>query len=122
MNKVQKGRRAEVFVKKKLILKGFLHVESNFNCKHGEIDLIMRDKNELVFIEVKSLNKSSLYNIYSTISNSKRISITKAVNQWLLKKSMLDCSWRVDFAGVVDSKTGFKFVFYEKYYDINMKN
>ena len=33
---------------------GHIILERNFYCKQGEIDIITKDKNEIVFIEVKS--------------------------------------------------------------------
>jgi len=33
--------------------KGFQLIEKNYYCRRGEIDLIMRDKNSLVFVEVR---------------------------------------------------------------------
>ena len=33
---------------------GYTILERNFNCKQGEIDIIAKDNNEIVFIEVKS--------------------------------------------------------------------
>ena len=40
---------AEIFLQQK----GLILVKRNFRCKHGEIDLIMRDGKALVFIEVR---------------------------------------------------------------------
>ncbi len=34
--------------------KGLHWVESNYRCRMGEIDLIMKDKEYLVFVEVRS--------------------------------------------------------------------
>jgi len=48
-----KGRGGEERAKEYLIEKGFGWVESNFENKIGEIDLIMTDKETLVFVEVK---------------------------------------------------------------------
>ena len=33
---------------------GYRIIERNFNCRQGEIDIIAKDKNEYVFIEVKT--------------------------------------------------------------------
>ena len=40
--------------------KGMTLVTRNFRCKHGEIDLIMKDGSVFVFIEVKT-RRSRLY-------------------------------------------------------------
>jgi len=55
-NKIQnfkKGREGEEIAREFLIKKGFSLIESNYSNKLGEIDLIMSDKDWLVFVEVK---------------------------------------------------------------------
>lgn len=49
----QKGRGGEDTAKQYLADKGFEWIESNFENKIGEIDLVMKDKDTLVFVEVK---------------------------------------------------------------------
>lgn len=49
----KKGRDGEEIAKKFLVKKRFEWIESNYSNKLGEIDLIMKDKDWLVFIEVK---------------------------------------------------------------------
>ena len=48
-----KGKYGENMAKEYLIKKGFEFIEANFENKIGEIDLIMSDKDWLVFVEVK---------------------------------------------------------------------
>ena len=46
------GKTGEDIATQYLIQKGYKIVERNFYCRQGEIDIIAKDKNELVFIEV----------------------------------------------------------------------
>jgi len=48
-----KGRKGEEMARKYLEEKGYELIISNYENKIGEIDLIMRDKEWLVFVEVK---------------------------------------------------------------------
>ena len=48
-----KGNSAEHFAKQFLERQGLTLVSQNYRCKHGEIDLIMRDKKTTVFVEVR---------------------------------------------------------------------
>ena len=43
---------------------GHIILKRNFYCKQGEIDIITKDKNEIVFIEVKHLYKTARYFLY----------------------------------------------------------
>lgn len=47
------GNKVERFAQRFLIKKGLIAVAKNFQCRSGEIDLIMLDVNCLVFIEVR---------------------------------------------------------------------
>jgi len=49
----KKGREGEEIAREYLIKKGFRLIESNYSNKLGEIDLIMVDKDILIFVEVK---------------------------------------------------------------------
>lgn len=49
----QKGQIGEDIAEKFLLKKGFKLIEKNFQNRFGQIDLIMADKNILVFVEVK---------------------------------------------------------------------
>jgi putative endonuclease len=56
LNKIKnykKGREGEEIAREYLIKKGFRLIESNYSNKLGEIDLIMVDKDILIFVEVK---------------------------------------------------------------------
>ena len=49
----QKGCAAEDFAKSFLMKQGLQWIMSNYHCRFGEIDLIMKDQRELVFVEVR---------------------------------------------------------------------
>lgn len=54
MDRQQIGRDAEQRALSYLIQKGLKLINRNYHCRFGEIDLIMQDKEQLVFIEVRS--------------------------------------------------------------------
>jgi putative endonuclease len=47
------GRRAERRAERFLARDGLRTVDRNWHCRHGEIDLVMRDRDTLVFVEVR---------------------------------------------------------------------
>lgn len=53
MNNRKVGHRWEVYAATYLNAQGYKILELNFNCKYGEIDIIAKDGNYLVFCEVK---------------------------------------------------------------------
>lgn len=56
----QQGRESEDQAQHYLCQHGLSIIEENFRCKCGEIDLIMRDGDTLVFIEVR-YRKSNIF-------------------------------------------------------------
>ena len=54
MNNKELGARGEYLAKLFLEQKGFLFIRANYRTKHGEIDLVMQENDEIVFVEVKT--------------------------------------------------------------------
>ena len=48
------GKEGEDFAADYLQKQGYEIIDRNFECKQGEIDIIAKEKNEYVFIEVKT--------------------------------------------------------------------
>ena len=53
MLSTQKGRQTEQACCEYLSRAGLKLIEKNYRCKLGEVDLVMRDRNTVVFIEVR---------------------------------------------------------------------
>jgi putative endonuclease len=50
---LSKGLRYEVHARRYLERQGLQLLQQNFRCRFGEIDLVMRDRDSICFIEVK---------------------------------------------------------------------
>ncbi|MBQ3076013.1 MAG: YraN family protein [Clostridia bacterium] len=48
------GDRGEYLARLFLEKKGFVFIRANYRSKHGEIDLVMQENDEIVFVEVKT--------------------------------------------------------------------
>lgn len=66
--KKQLGNVGETFAKQYLLTKGFLFLQQNFRFKKSEIDLIFKDGNDVVFVEVKTRNDISNIDFNSLVS------------------------------------------------------
>lgn len=53
------GEQGEYFARLYLEKKGFDFIRANYATRHGEIDLIMQENDEIVFIEVKTRSVES---------------------------------------------------------------
>ena len=54
MDKISSGKRGERIAALYLQKQGYKILEMNFKARYGEIDIIARDKDTLVFVEVKT--------------------------------------------------------------------
>lgn len=66
------GNDAESMAKQFLERKGLLFLQHQFRTKWGEIDLIMRNDEDLVFVEVRSRTNDRFVDPVETISKVKR--------------------------------------------------
>ncbi|MFI4962706.1 MAG: YraN family protein [Legionellales bacterium] len=86
----ESGRIAEDKALDYLRNKGLTLSTRNYNCRVGEIDLIMRDKEYLVFIEVRSRSSMRFGGAIASITHAKRQKIMKATSFYLMTHKMYD--------------------------------
>lgn len=84
------GLTAETSARDFLVKKGLKWIESNYRCKLGEIDLIMRDKDTLVFVEVKFRSSGAYGGALESITVSKQRKILKTASLYLLMRRIHD--------------------------------
>ena len=66
------GRAAEDQALEELSAAGLQFLARNFRCRLGEIDLVMRDGDMLVFVEVRARSNTSFGSAAETVSAAKR--------------------------------------------------
>ena len=84
-----KGRHGENLARHHLETKGYQFVASNFHTRYGEIDLIMVNKNKLIFIEVKYKSPSSPGTPEDMISKKKIYQIQRTALAFLQQNPKL---------------------------------
>ena len=67
------GRIGENIIADYITKLGYKVVERNFACNQGEIDIIAKDKEELVFIEVKTRTDISYGEASEAVTNTKKL-------------------------------------------------
>ena len=88
---------AEVFLKKK----GYKLITSNWRSKLGEIDLIMRDKDTLIFVEVKALTRFSRhFQPEDHLTPSKERKLKQLALAYLNWRNIGGTSYRIDLVAV----------------------
>lgn len=77
------GNQAEELAKTFLTSKGLGFCDSNFQCKTGEIDLIMKDQDMLVFVEVRYRAASEHGTPVATVTSSKQRKLIRTASFFL---------------------------------------
>lgn len=84
--KLTVGQQAELYARTYLEKRGLIWLASNFSCRAGEIDLIMKtSKGELVFIEVRRRSSEKFGGAAASVTVGKQKKIIKTAALYLLK-------------------------------------
>ena len=86
----EQGEYTENLACKYLVDKGFKLIEKNFNCRVGEIDLIMKDNDSLVFVEVRYRRSNSFGSGAESITTSKQSKLIKTASLYLQQHAKLN--------------------------------
>jgi putative endonuclease len=90
---------------------GLQLVHTNYHCRMGEIDLIMRDGEFLVFTEVRMRNHSDFGQGLDSVTHAKQRKITKTALHFLQTRRLLDtCPCRFDIVSVTLGQQGHEFL------------
>lgn len=84
------GRDIEALARAYLIEAGLKFVESNYFCNGGEIDLIMRDNDVLIFVEVRYRHDDNYGGAVESVTKSKQRKIIKAAKVYLQEHKLWD--------------------------------
>jgi putative endonuclease len=82
------GEKYETLASKHLIGKGLSLIESNFNTKVGELNLVMSEQSTLVFVEVKYRKQSQFGHASEMVTPAKQKKIVKTAMLWLRKNNL----------------------------------
>lgn len=97
MNEKQlEGKMGEEEATRYLENEGYKIICNNFRCMQGEIDIIARDKKELVFIEVKTRTNKKYGEAREAVDKAKQKHICKAARYFLYKYKLESVFVRLD--------------------------
>lgn len=84
----KKGQATEAFAQQYLMQQGLIFIDKNVHCRQGEIDLIMKDKQTFVFVEVKFRKNNHFGGAIAAISQAKQNKIKHCVTFYLHKAKL----------------------------------
>ncbi|MFA6981315.1 MAG: YraN family protein [Ignavibacteriaceae bacterium] len=97
----EKGKEGEDLAASFLVEKGFEIIERNYRYGKGEIDIVARDKDFLVFVEVKSRESLEYGKPEEAITKRKMSQIRKIAEAYLAEKNITDENIRFDVVAIL---------------------
>ena len=94
------GARGELLAEKELKRRGFKILERNYNCRVGEIDLVARERDTTVFVEVKTRTSREFGSGLDAITPRKRHKLVRVAQFYLSANGLLDTPARIDVVAV----------------------
>lgn len=94
------GAKAEEIASQYLIKNKLRLIEKNYFCRQGEIDLIMQDKDELVFVEVRYRKHARHGNAIESIQRHKLQRIQTAIHHYIMTNNLGYIPCRIDVVGL----------------------
>jgi putative endonuclease len=96
------GREAENLARTFLEQQGLIFIMQNYRCRTGEIDLIMQDTEELVFVEVKFRSKNQYGSAIEFFHASKKRKFESAVMHYMQERGFNPSvvPHRIDLVGI----------------------
>ncbi|WP_339063366.1 YraN family protein [Tepidibacillus marianensis] len=94
------GKWGEETAKKHLLNRGYLFIDQNWRTRFGELDLIMMDKETVVFIEVRTKSNSQYGFALESINQRKRQKLFQTAQAYLQSKKCWERPIRFDLISI----------------------
>ena len=94
------GQWGETVAQNFLVEKGLIPISANLRTEYGEIDLIMKDGNTIVFIEVKTRTNNKFGLPEGGITRRKQLHIKQSAAFLMMEHPDWGESWRIDVLAI----------------------
>lgn len=103
-NKRKTGAYYEKMAGEYLQQKGYEILEYNYRCRAGEIDIVARDGEYLVFCEVKYRKDNKKGTPLEAVTQRKQRTISRCAMFYIMEKGLDGQACRFDVAGITGSR------------------
>lgn len=100
------GRYGEDVAVRHLTDAGLVVVERNWRCREGEIDVVAREGDALVFCEVKTRRSATFGVPAEAVTRAKADRLRRLALLWLRERGATAAELRFDVVGVVCRRSG----------------
>ena len=106
MDRKTTGELGELVAQEYLKKKGYRIIETNYRTRYGELDIVARNKNTLVFTEVRTKTSLNFGIPEESITPTKSRHLAAAANIYRQHHEKLPENWRIDFISVLLDESG----------------
>ncbi len=106
MKRRDTGIRGEKLAQGFLKKRGYRILETNYRCPEGEIDIVAKDKDSLVFIEVRTKTSLEFGSPEESITLTKKERLRTTASRYRQTHNDLPLSWRIDVVAVELNQQG----------------
>lgn len=118
----QRGDLGESAAARHLEAKGYRIQHRNWRFRQWELDLVCRDGETLVFVEVKTRHSKTMGNPADALNHTKQARLVKAASQYLSKHDLWDEPCRFDFVAVIVTNDAMDVEHIENAFDLTGMN
>ena len=119
MQKKELGKKGEEVALRFLKKRGYGIIEKNDVCKLGEMDIIAKEKDTLVFIEVKTRTSTAFGPPQLAVNLSKQRQLSKVALNYLKEKHLEDVKARFDVVAILLGQKGEEIELIKDAFDLN---
>lgn len=96
------GVQGEQLARNYLLKQDYQIITTNWRCSAGEIDIIARKADTLVFVEVRTRSTSSTQDAFASVSPRKQQRMIDAAHTYInsLPPDQTNMAWRIDVIGI----------------------
>jgi putative endonuclease len=112
------GRQGEALALKKIKGFGYQCIATNYRCSLGEVDLIAKDGDTFVFIEIKTRKGRSLGYAKEAVHQKKRRQLSKVALAYLKNNGLLGSKARFDVVAIQMKEGGAEIEWVKNAFDL----
>jgi len=101
MQEKELGKKGEEVALRFLKKKGYKIIQQNYVCEMGEMDIIAREKDTLVFVEVKTRTSMAFGPPQLAVNSTKQMQLSKVALYFLKEKRLEDIKARFDVVAIL---------------------
>ena len=98
--KARVGAQGEAMAAAYLQRQGYAIIERNYRCPEGEVDVVARERDTLVFVEVRTRRGSGMGTPQESVTAAKRERLIAVAQRFLLEHPESPADWRIDLIAI----------------------